>query len=315
MARRFPPRKSKRKSEYRWLRSDGTPNFADHIHREPGDMELLAKRPVVSITPTSPIARAIELMSDNYRSLIVSLNNYLKGLLLATHIINYLGGGEYYNIVVNRHNYNIYSVYEKEYVETIMESNPIVAYIDEKLPSVLEKMVVHGIGILPVIDQDNRVYGVVTEHDLVEHLKGVVKIGVTASKIMSSPVITVESTASIKDVMEKMISHGFRRLPVVEDNFVRGIVTAMDIIRYFDPRRVFKNVTSTDIREVLDKKIEEVMSEKLVTVSPNDDLSIVVDQMFDNNVSSVLVVDEDMRLLGIITERDVLYALTAKEIG
>ncbi len=309
-----PPRKTRRRIDYRWLRSDGTPNFADHIHKAPGDMEFLAKKPVVSVTPTTPVAKAIEIMSDNYRSLIVASNDYLKGLLLATHIIDYLGGGEHYKIIVNKYSYNIYMAFNKENVEHIMEHKPIVAYVDEKLTDVLEKMVIYGIGLLPVVYHDNRVYGVVSEHDLIKYLRGIVKIGVEASKIMSSPVITINSGSTIKSAMEKIIGNGFRRLPVIEDDQVIGIVTAMDIVKFFDPRVLFKKIVSSDIREALNKTVDEIMSKELVTVHPNDDLSVVVNKMLDKNVSSALVVDDNMRLLGIITERDVLYALTVKEI-
>lgn len=314
MSKPLSPRKPRRRLDYRWLRSNGTPDFADHIHEAPGDMELLAKKPVISVTPTTPIGKAIEVMVDNYRSLIVAVNNYLKGLLLATHIVNYLGGGEYFKIIENKYSYNIFSAFNKEFVEHIMESKPIVAYVDEKLPSILEKIVVHSIGLMPVVYRDNRLYGVISEHDLIKYLRGIVKIGVEVSKIMSSPVITIDSNSTIKQAMEKMITNGFRRLPVIEDGQVIGIVTVIDIIRFFDPRRIFKKIIGDDIREVLKTMVNEIMSKELVIVYPDDDLSIAINRMLDKNVSSALVVDHDMKLLGIITERDILYALTVKEI-
>jgi len=308
------PRKPRRKGDIRWLRSDGTPNFSDRIHRETGDMEILAKKPAVAVTPTTPVGRAVETMAESHRSLVVAQNNYLKGLLLATHVINYLGGGDYFKIVENRHGYNVYSAYYKEFVESIMESNPITAYVDEKLSSVLEKMVLHGVGILSVVDRNGRVYGVVSEHDLVTYLYGLVKIGVPVSKIMSTPVVSIEAGSTVKHAMETMIKYGFRRLPVVDGERVVGIVTAMDLIKFFNPKTLLKRIASEDLREALAWSVREVMSENLVTVKPTDDLSTAVNAMLENNVSSVLVVGDDMKLIGIVTERDVLYALTARSV-
>jgi CBS domain-containing protein len=306
-------RKIRRRIDYRWLRSDGTPNISNRIHKAPGDMEIIAKKPVVSLTPHSPLIEAVEIMANNYRSIVIAQNNYLKGLLLASHIINYLGGGEYYNIVVGRHNYNIFSALEKEHVEELMEKNPVVAYTSERLPDVLEKMIIYGVGVVPVIEEDDRVYGIVTEHDLVGYLYGIVRVGVKVSEIMSTPVVTINRGATLKEAMEYMIKYGFRRLPVVDGEQVVGIVTAMDIIRYFNPKTLFKELVSEDIRDVLRKPVEEVMTSKILYTSPDTDLGNAVNKMIGENRSSILVVDENMRLLGIVTERDVLYALTVGE--
>ncbi|MET1159991.1 MAG: CBS domain-containing protein [Thermoprotei archaeon] len=304
------PRRGKKRREYRWLRSDGTPNFSDRIHRETSDMELIAKKPALQVSPTTPIIEAIKIMAENYRSLVVSSAGYLKGLLLATNVIDYLGGGELFKIVSERHGYNIYSALDREPVESIMIRDPIVAYIDEKLSSVLEKMVIHGIGLLPVIYRDNRVYGVVSEHDIVKYLYGVVEVGIKVSSVMSSPVVTIEVNKTLGEAMKRVISYGFRRLPVVENNTVVGILTVMDIVRFFEPRSLFKRISSDDIREALSVSVSEVMSREILTVSPDTDLSDAARMMLDRDVSSALVVDKDMKLIGIITERDILYALT-----
>jgi len=58
----------------------------------------------------------------------------------------------------------------------------------------------------------------------------------------------------------------------------------------------------------------DVASKRVVAVEPGSDLSVIVKAMIDNDVSSVLVVDSDGKLHGIISERDVLYSLTVKEI-
>jgi len=300
----------KKRVEHRWLRSDGKPNLSDRIYSLPGEIEIIAKKPVLSITPSTPIGKAVEIMASSYRSLVVAFGNELKGLLLASNIVNYLGGGEYFNIIVERHKYNVYSAFNREPVESIMVKDPIVAYLDDDLVSVLEKMIIYGVGVLPVVDHEYKLYGIISEHDLVKYLKGVVRLGVKVRSVMSTPVVYISTDTSLKTAMESMVKFGFRRLPVVEKDIVVGLVTVMDIVKYFTPSNVFKQASTGDIREVLNKNITEVMTRDLVTAKPDDDLIVVVNEMLDKNVSSALVVDDNDRLIGIVTERDVLYALT-----
>lgn len=309
-----PPVGAPRRIEkHRWLRSDGTPNFEDRIYKSTEELEVIARKPVVTASPATPVLEAVEKMSKGYRSIVIEHGGKINGLLLAMHVVDYLGGGEYYRIVEQRHKYNIFSALEKEPVESIFERNPIIAYIDEKLVSVLEKMVIHNIGIVPVVLRDGTVYGVITEHDLVRHLSSAVSIGVRSSEVMTSPVISIEAGSSLKSAMEKMVKYGFRRIPVVDNNTVVGIITAMDIINYFGSHEAFKKTVNADIREATSLPVDELMRRELVTVSPDDDLSEAVRKMYERKVGSVLVVNDNMELLGIITERDVLYALVAKK--
>lgn len=315
MSRRYIPRigHPRGPERHRWLRSDGTPNFSDRIYRKTEDMEVLAKRPVETVASSTPILEALEKMSRGYRSLlVVKGNDYLEGLIVTMDLINYLGGGDYYNIVVNRHGKNIYSAVRNERVETIMNRNPIVAYIDEKFSSVLEKIVVYEIGVLPVLTRDGRVYGIITERDILDYLAATTSVGVKARDVMSSPVITVPIDSSLKDVMETMVRFGFRRIPVVKDNYVEGIVTAMDIIKFFGSHRVFKYTTTGLLTEIHRVPVTDVMVRDVVTVTPDTDVGDIARVMEEKGVGSVLVVGENNELLGIVSERDVLYAIAAK---
>lgn len=314
MSRGYGPRKGypRGPERHRWLRSDGTPNFSDRIYRRTEELELLAKRPVETIASSTPILGALEKMSRGYRSLLVIKGqDYFEGLIVAMDLINYLGGGDYYNIVVNRHGKNIYSATRNEPVQTIMTPNPIVAYIDEKFPMVLEKMVVHGVGVLPIITRDNKVYGIITEKDILDYLSAASFVGVRVSNVMSSPVITISEDDSLKKAMETMVKYGFRRLPVVINNIVHGILTAMDIIRFFGQHEAFKYTVSGNIEEVLKVPVSELMVRNVVTVSPDSDVGEVARIMSEKGIGSVLVVSENYELIGIVSERDILYAIAS----
>jgi CBS domain-containing protein len=292
---------------------EGAPNFDDRVFQRVSELELIARKDVKRVYTSTPIIRALEEMAHSYRSLVVvKAGDYFAGLLTTMKVVDYLGGGELFRIVETRHNFNVFSALSKEPVETIMEANPVIAFIDEDVRAVLTKMVTYGAGIVPIVSRDWRVVGVVTEHDFVKYLAGAVSIGLKARDVMSSPVVTVREDQTLKEAMETMVKYGFRRVPVVtEDGVVTGILTAVDVVRGFGTHKLLERTVSGDIREVLSTPVTDLMVTDLATAHEDEELSSVVNTMLSRNVSSVLVVDDDGVLKGIITERDVLYAILA----
>lgn len=101
---------------------------------------------------------------------------------------------------------------------------------------------VHGIinimkdknrGCVVILDESGHPAGIITERDIVRRLVFTNKDSKTtsASEIMSSPLISVNDDAYVYDVAAIMAKYGIRRLPVVKDNVLLGIVTATDLAR------------------------------------------------------------------------------------
>lgn len=307
----FKPKiRPRRQEHYRWMR-EGTPNFDDRVFKHLKELEVLAKRNVKYVYMTTPIIKAIEEMASSHRSLLVLSAGKFAGLITAMSIVNYLGGGELYSIVEKRHGYNLYTALRDEPVESIMVKNPVYVYVDEGINEALSRMVLYGAGILPVLTRNSEVYGILTEHDFVSYLAGLVAFGAKVRDYMSRPVVVIPTGSSLKKALETMTYHGYRRLPVVEDGVVIGIITAVDVVRFFNPPGIFERSISGDIREVLEITVDEIMSKDLATVHSEDDLVVAVKTMLSKDVSSVLVVNEHGVLEGILTERDVLYAILA----
>ena len=304
-----PKSRPLRQEHYRWMR-EGIPNFDDRVFEHVKELEMIAKRDVKWVSPTTPIMKALEEMAISYRSLIVISSGLFKGLVTSMKAINYLGGGELFKIIEDRHNYDLYSALFKEKVENIMEENPVFVYIDEGVREALSRMVMYGAGILPVLTRNKGVYGILTEHDFLKYLKGLVSMGLRVKDIMSTPVVTINENSTLKEAMENMVKYGFRRLPVVgENNIVTGIITSMDIVKAIGTHELIEKMNSRDIREILSTPIPEVMREEVIAIDPDSDVTEAVNAMFSRNASSVLVVDNEGVLKGILTERDILYSI------
>jgi CBS domain-containing protein len=80
---------------------------------------------------------------------------------------------------------------------------------------------------MPVVDDHGTLIGVVTEFDIIA------KEGRTVAEIMSTDVVTVAEDTEAETVAQILTSRRVRRVPVVRDGKVVGIVSRSDLVRLF----------------------------------------------------------------------------------
>lgn len=90
----------------------------------------------------------------------------------------------------------------------------------------------HNIGSVPVVE-DGAVRGMLTDRDIVLRCvaEGKDSNKIKVNEICSSGAISVRSTQSIKDAMHVMSTEQVRRLPVVDDGKIIGMLSIADIAR------------------------------------------------------------------------------------
>jgi CBS domain-containing protein len=121
---------------------------------------------------------------------------------------------------------------------------------------------------------------------------------------MTRDVITVSPDTSILEAGQLMIDRTIRRLPVVEDGRLVGIVT------YGDVRGARASATAgLDIWELsyrLSKlTIREIMTPNPVTITPDDTIGLAAQLMLNYMIGGLPVLDHSGQLVGIITESDI----------
>ena len=114
----------------------------------------------------------------------------------------------------------------------IMTSNPQVVTREDSVADAARIMRSADTGFVPVVDDRNsmRLSGVITDRDIaIRHVADNHANECTVGDHMSADVRTVKPDDNVKDVMEVMKSQQVRRVPVVEDNRLVGIVAQADI--------------------------------------------------------------------------------------
>jgi len=141
-------------------------------------------------------------------------------------------------------------------VNEIMTEPVVVISQDRTLEEVAEKMLNNQIGGLPVVDDEGKIVGMVTESDFSakEHAipfsrtyapqlfgkwmskEGIEKAYETArsivvKEIMSSPVVTVAEDATVAEVVRQMLERHIHRVPVVREGVPVGMVSRHDLLK------------------------------------------------------------------------------------
>ncbi|UZE91781.1 MAG: CBS domain-containing protein [Methanosarcinales archaeon] len=118
-------------------------------------------------------------------------------------------------------------------VREIMISNVITAGGSTTALEGARKMVEHKIGSL-VITKDDKPIGIVTERDMIQKVmsKDIAPSSVRLKDVMSQPLVTIKPDEGLSSVAQKMLKKNIRRLPVVKNDKLVGIITDADMISF-----------------------------------------------------------------------------------
>jgi signal-transduction protein with cAMP-binding, CBS, and nucleotidyltransferase domain len=119
-------------------------------------------------------------------------------------------------------------------VTSIMTPAPLeTAKHSDNIDTIIRTMTVKNKGSVVILNELKHPEGIITERDIVRRLVFESKDPklTFASEIMSSPLISLNDDAYIYDAAFVMTKYSIRRLPIIKDNVLLGIVTATDLAR------------------------------------------------------------------------------------
>lgn len=122
---------------------------------------------------------------------------------------------------------------------------------------------------------------------------------------MNRGVITVGLDTAPIEAFEKMYKRGIRRLFVMDEaGNPKGVVSYYDVIGILGSTKPSKDVKSST-------KIEDIMSESIITVSSEDNVENAANLMLRADISGLLVL-EDEKPIGVITKTDICRLVAAE---
>ena len=118
-------------------------------------------------------------------------------------------------------------------IENVMVSDVITVEAEATVREAVDIMNKHEIGCLVVVDEEEKPVGVMTERDLLRRVLAKRKdpVRTKVSQIMSKPIITATPHMDLEAAAKLMFEKKIKKLPVVEDGQLVGLVTLTDMVR------------------------------------------------------------------------------------
>jgi signal-transduction protein with cAMP-binding, CBS, and nucleotidyltransferase domain len=118
------------------------------------------------------------------------------------------------------------------YIHEIMSKNVVKVNYEISAFEISKIMVKRRISSVVIIDNNDKIIGIVTEKDLIKEVcaKNLLATALTASKVMSSPLITISKNSTINDATKLMVEKKIKHLAIHDNNDIIGILTTYDLI-------------------------------------------------------------------------------------
>lgn len=110
----------------------------------------------------------------------------------------------------------------------------------ETLQFAAQRMRDLDVGALPICGDDDRLHGIITDRDIVLKCVAVGRdpSAITAGELAQGTPVFVDSNAQVGDILQAMESHQIRRVPVIEEGRLTGMISEADLARHLPDQAV-----------------------------------------------------------------------------
>jgi CBS domain-containing protein len=287
----------------------GAVDFKSRVSHNQGDILAIASKNIVTLPPTTNImGTAKTMLKYGFRRVPIADagTNRLVGIVTSLDIVDFLGGGLRHNIVKNRYKGNLAAAINGD-VREIMKKDVVCLGVNDHISNAIKTMIERNIGGIPIVDDDNVVVGIVSERDFVRTVADITT-SKSIKEYMSNKVVTASPDISVGEATRTMIEKGFRRIPIVKEDVLLGIVTASDIMRYLGSGEIFQKLMTGDVSDAFQVPLKSLILRDIIWTNSGIDIGEAAALMLKNKVGALPIIDNG-ELCGILTERDIIKAL------
>jgi len=265
--------------------------------------------PVVAVSPKTFIVDARRIMNaEKIRALPVVSDEKVVGIVTWRGLLR-TDASVFDSTVLTKE----VSIKEKR-VEDIMTVNPIGIFPHSLMPKAARIMLENKITALPVFNDQRGALGILTTSDLfrfmIDELPEL-KRTLHVSDYMTDEVVTIGPETSLLEVQRLMGVKRIRVLLVVDEGKLTGLVTRTDMMKVNPSRFVLPHNQEQSLAIML-QSVEKVMTQQLLTVTPEQPLLKAAELMLENKIHSLPVLGAEGELLGVITESDLFRMVIQK---
>src|SRR5260370_15836439 len=278
---------------------------------------------------------------DRLRRLLPHLQEMLTGGLMTLHEIEVLK----YTHARRR------GLPTKLPVRQVMETSIMTVKLDTPVALIVDLLLKAPFRALPVVDDQRRLQGIMSTGDLINAgvlpmRRGLVRTALeldtltaeaievpleqarqsarTAQEIMNRQVRAIGPDQPIREAAQIMLETGLRDLPVIEtDGTLVGMLTRADLLQTIvtsplmspqassgtQPLRHTSSLTHVPVQQ---QPVADYVNPEVATVVEQTPLAEVIDTLILSPLKRVIVVDSDQRVMGIISDVDVLARVQAE---
>jgi CBS domain-containing protein len=211
-------------------------------------------------------------------------------------------------------------------VKEVMTREVTSVYPNAPLADVLELLIGKLFKAVPVVEQNGKVVGIISDGDLLERggvqqpvalaehldeatlaeqLQELRESRKTAADVMTRPVVTVHDDLSLAFAAQLMSDRELKRLPVVDSaGQLVGMLSRVDVLRTVADTKPSKSGTRPLVNA--GHTVADVMDSNIPAVNEDADLVEIVNKMVASELKRILVVDSDGRAIGVITDGDLV---------
>lgn len=183
-------------------------------------------------------------------------------------------------------------------VRDVMSQSPALGREDDKLTLASQIMLWRGLRHLPIVDRQDHLVGILSDRDLLRYVLEGPAGALPLRSVMTTPVETIGPEVDLTEASARLALSHIGCLPVVKDGKLLGVLTTTDVLA--ERGRLLHKSGHGRIPTAAD-----VMNGRLVVSHLGDSLITAIQKLVDAKVRHVPVVDEDFRVVGMISDRDV----------
>ncbi len=215
-------------------------------------------------------------------------------------------------------------------VREVMTRDVATVHPETPLRDAVELLVDKNYRALPVVDAQNRVVGIVSNDDLVERSGLRLRLdmlgtltpeslakelealeeGKTVADVMTREVVTASPETTLAEAAHVMVTRQLKRLPVVDQQGVLlGMISRLDILRTLSEAFPQAPLEAPQVGGT----VRDVMRTNVPTVRRGTLLAELLDAVVSTPLSSTLVLDDEGRVLGMVTDAELIRRLSPRD--